>query len=213
MYKKQKLLLVEDQACFALSLKTFLSNYANDIKVVGIAENGKIGSALADKRKPDVILMDGISAVKAIKPAHPDIKIVMLSTYDEDEFVREALLAGASGYLLKDTSPTELIISIRALSTGITLISPDIARDLVRKKYVDHKKENGEHNMRYLDELTKQERETFALLATGYNNDQIAEKLHISLRTVRNRVSTIYSKLDVKDRFEIIQLANRLRPL
>ena len=67
--------------------------------------------------------------------------------------------------------------------------------------------------MRYLDELTKQERETFALLATGYNNDQIAEKLHISLRTVRNRVSTIYSKLDVKDRFEIIQLANRLRPL
>ena len=214
MYKKQKLLLVEDQACFALSLKTFLSNYANDIKVVGIAENGKIGSALADKLKPDVMpVIDGISAVKAIKPAHPDIKIVMLSTYDEDEFVREALLAGASGYLLKDTSPTELIISIRALSTGITLISPDIARDLVRKKYVDHKKENGEHNMRYLDELTKQERETFALLATGYNNDQIAEKLHISLRTVRNRVSTIYSKLDVKDRFEIIQLANRLRPL
>lgn len=220
MYKKQKLLLVEDQACFALSLKTFLTNYATDIKVVGIAENGKIGSVLADKLKPDVILMDvrmpvmdGISAVKAIKPAHPDIKIVMLSTYDEDEFVREALLAGASGYLLKDTSPTELIISIRALSTGITLISPDIARDLVRKKYVDHKKENGEHNMRYLDELTKQERETFALLATGYNNDQIAEKLHISLRTVRNRVSTIYSKLDVKDRFEIIQLANRLRPL
>ena len=80
MYKKQKLLLVEDQACFALSLKTFLTNYANDIKVVGIAENGKIGSALADKLKPDVILMDvrmpvmdGISAVKAIKPAHPDI--------------------------------------------------------------------------------------------------------------------------------------------
>jgi len=218
-HKKQQILLVEDHFCFAVGLKTFLTNYAQDMEVIGIAENGQKGVEMAKELKPDIILMDvrmpvmdGISAVKIIKKDFPNIKIVMLSTYDEDEFVREAILSGASGYLLKDTSPTELIISIRALNTGITLISPDIAKDLVRQKYVEQTPYD-KRQTEWLSVLTRREREIFALLATGHDNEQIAETLHISLRTVRNQVSIIYAKLEVKDRFEIIQLANCLRPV
>lgn len=136
----------------------------------------------------------------------------MLSTYQEEELVREALLAGAAGYLLKDISPTELIISIRALNSGIMQISPEIAKSLVQKKYVDEgEKEQNEEAFKWLNTLTKREREIFALLATGADNDQIAEKLNLSLQTVRNHISTIYSKLEVKNRFEIIRLANKLK--
>ena len=219
-HKKQKILLVEDHFCFAIGLKTFLTNYAQDLEVIGIADNGQKGVEMTKELKPDIILMDvrmpvmdGISAVKIIKADFPNVKIVMLSTYDEDEFVREAILSGASGYLLKDTSPTELIISIRALNTGITLISPDIAKDLVRQKYIEQKRPYDKRQTEWLSVLTRREREIFALLATGHDNEQIAETLHISLRTVRNQVSIIYAKLEVKDRFEIIQLANRLRPV
>ncbi|WP_428768792.1 response regulator transcription factor [Treponema sp. HNW] len=218
-HKKQKILLVEDQFCFAVGLKTFLTNYAQDLEVIGIADNGQKGVEMTKELEPDIILMDvrmpvmdGISAVKIIKKDFPNIRIVMLSTYDEDEFVREAILSGASGYLLKDTSPTELIISIRALNTGITLISPDIAKDLVRQKYIE-RSPYDKRQTEWLSVLTRREREIFALLATGHDNEQIAETLHISLRTVRNQVSIIYAKLEVKDRFEIIQLANRLRPV
>ncbi|MCQ2982579.1 MAG: response regulator transcription factor [Treponemataceae bacterium] len=216
---KTKVLLGEDQALFAESLKTFLNNYAEDMTVLGIAPNGKVAVEMTKELSPDVILMDvrmpvmdGIQAVRAIKEFRPDIKIIMLSTYHEDEFVRDALMAGASGYLLKDISPTELIISIRALNSGILQISPEIIKNLVQQKYVEpvpEKKATPE--LEWLDTLTKREREIFALLVTGADNDQIAEELHLAEQTVRNQISTIYSKLGVKNRFEIIQLANKVR--
>ena len=219
--KQTKVLLGEDQALFAESLKTFLNNYAQDMDVVGIAPNGKEAVSMTKLLQPDVILMDvrmpvmdGIAAVKAIKPQFPATKIIMLSTYHEEEFVREALLAGASGYLLKDISPTELIISIRALNSGSMQISPEIARSLVQKKYVEESpaKADAAHEKQFewLNTLTKREREIFALLVTGADNDQIAGKLNLAVQTVRNQISIIYSKLEVKNRFEIIQLANRL---
>ena len=137
----------------------------------------------------------------------------MLSTYDEDEYVRSALLSGASGYLLKDISPTELIISIRALNAGTLQISPSIAQKLIQNTYVEAENTSQTSNMdfnkfEWLNTLTKREREVFTLIATGHDNEEIAEKLDLALQTVRNQVSTIYSKLGVKDRFEIIRLAN-----
>lgn len=218
--KKTRVLLAEDQALFAQSLQVFLSNYAkDDIEVIGIAANGQIAVEMCRELCADVILMDvrmpvmdGIQAVKTIKAQNSTVKILMLSTYHEEELVREALLAGATGYLLKDISPTELIISIRALNSGIMQISPEIAKSLVQKKYVDEgEKEQNEEAFKWLNTLTKREREIFALLATGADNDQIAEKLNLSLQTVRNHISTIYSKLEVKNRFEIIRLANKLK--
>lgn len=213
-----RVLLGEDQALFAESLKTFLNNYAPDMEVIGIAANGKIAVEMTRELQPDVILMDvrmpvmdGIHAVREIKDEFADIKIIMLSTYQEDEFVREALMAGASGYLLKDISPTELIISIRALKSGILQISPEIARNLIQRQYVEEDPVDSiEPQLEWLKTLTKREREIFALLVTGADNDQIAEKLNLAVQTVRNQISTIYSKLGVKNRFEIIQLANRI---
>jgi len=227
--EKLKILLADDQGLFAESLKTFLNNYAEDMIVAGIARNGKEAVSMAADLKPDIILMDirmpemdGVEAVRQIKPRFPDIRIIMLSTYKEDALVRSALLAGANGYLLKDISPTELIIAIRSLKSGVVQISPELAQNLVQARYntrarkplrisaQDSMAEGEKDTFEYLEELTNREREIFTLIATGYDNDQIAEKLNLAEQTVRNQVSTIYSKLGVKDRFEIIRLANRI---
>ena len=220
--KNLKLMLVDDQKMFAESLKMFLTNYAQDMDVIAIAANGKeaVDSIAEMYDLPDIILMDvrmpvmdGVEAVGVIKKRWPDIKIIMLSTYDEDMYVRQALLYGASGYLLKDISPTELILSIRALNSGMIQISPAIAQSLLKKTYIDNPEfsvKGESKSFEYLKTLTTREREIFTLLATGHDNDQIASELGLSAQTVRNHVSTIYSKLGVKDRFEIIQLANKI---
>ncbi|MCR5764201.1 MAG: response regulator transcription factor [Treponema sp.] len=218
---KLNLLLVDDQRMFAESLKIYLTNYAEEVDIIGICSNGKEACDFVDNDEPDIILMDvhmpemdGVEAVAKIKAKHPSVKIIMLSTYDEDESVRSALINGASGYLLKDISPTELIVSIRALNSGMIQISPSIAKNLIQSTYVEKKHVESDKEMDdkfpWFDTLTEREREIFALLATGKDNQQISEELCISPQTVRNRVSTIYSKLEVKDRFEIIQLANKL---
>jgi len=219
MDKKIQVLLVDDHQLFAQSLKMLIKNYAKDMEVVGIATDGTEAIDMARQLKPDVILMDvymqkmsGVRATRCIINELPHTKIIMLSTYDEDDNVREALLSGASGYLLKDISPTELIISIRALQSGMIQVSPTIARSLVQKHYVDDTKDSFSskiEKMPWYQTLSKREREIFALIATGYDNNKIAEALNISEQTVRNQVSTIYSKLGVRDRFEIIRLANQ----
>lgn len=226
---KLKILLVDDQSLFAESLCTSLKHYAEDMIVTGIAHNGKEALVMTAKHRPDVILMDirmpemdGVEAVRKIKPKYPNIHIIMLSTYNEDMLVRSALSAGASGYLLKDISPTELIAAIRALNSGIMQISPEIVRQLVQDRYSPAAapaedeaaaSQDGidENSFEWLDSLTHREREIFTLLVLGYDNEQIAEKFDLALQTVRNQVSTIYSKLGVKNRFEIIRLANKAR--
>jgi DNA-binding NarL/FixJ family response regulator len=229
MDEKLKILLADDQSLITESLRTFLFNYAEDMTVVGIAANGKEALALAGELRPDIILMDvlmpemnGVEAARLIKEKQSGIKIIMLSTYAEDEYVRSALLAGASGYLLKDISPTELITALRALRNNVIQISPEIARNMVQQKYNYEEKpaddpaanaRGGDANIKkalpWFETLTKREREIFTLMATGYDNERIAAKLFIAPQTVKNNVSVIYSKLGVKDRFEIIRLANK----
>jgi DNA-binding NarL/FixJ family response regulator len=228
MEDKMRIMLADDQTLITESLSTFLTNYAEDMVVVGIATNGKQAVSMADEQNPDIILMDvlmpvinGVEAARTIKTKHPEIKIIMLSTYDDDEYVRAALLAGSSGYLLKDISPTELIATIRALKNNVIQISPEIAKHLVQQKYnnedeaadeaIDDKKyiAGVSASLPWLKTLTRREREIFTLLATGFDNDQIADKLCLALQTVKNHISIIYSKLEVKDRFEIIRLANK----
>ncbi len=223
-----RVMLVDDQPLFAQSLRTFLENYADDIEVVGVAENGskavelalELSKADGGVRTPDIVLMDvhmpvmnGVEATRRLREYLPDTKIIMLSTYDEDEYVREALTHGASGYLLKDISPTELIAAIRALRGGVMQISPQIAAKLVHQLYDDTKPKADEiaRKFEWFETLTKREREIFALIATGKDNAGIAAALGIVEQTARNHVSLIYSKLGVKDRFEIIQLANEIR--
>ncbi|MDR0374902.1 MAG: response regulator transcription factor [Treponema sp.] len=225
MESKIKILLADDQTLITESLNTFLSNYAEDMTVVGAAANGKEAIAIAEKERPDIILMDvlmpemgGIEAVGFIKNKYPEIKIVMLSTYDEDEYVRASILAGASGYLLKAISPTELITVIRALKNNVIQISPEIARKMVRQKYSGKEIIDADGGadapgikevLPWLKTLTSREREIFTYITIGYENEEIAKKLNLAPQTVKNHVSAIYSKLGVKNRFEIIRLANK----
>ena len=215
-----QILLVDDQSLFVESLKASLQTYVDDIKVVGIAKNGVEAVLMATELAPEIILMDvhmpemnGVEATIKIREANDKIKIIMLSTYDEDEYVREALLHGAVGYLLKDISPTELIAAIRALQSGIVQISPQIASKLIKQMYdeTSPKYEESRKRFEWFETLTGREKEIFGLIATGYDNKQIAERLSLAEQTVRNNISSIYSKLEVKDRFEIIQLANKIQ--
>lgn len=218
--QKIKVLLVDDQALFAMSLKTFLENYAEDIEIVGIATNGREALSLAQETRPDVVLMDiympvmnGVEATKEFKARMPQTKIIVLSTYDEDEYVQDALANGASGYLLKDISPTELIAAIRALRGGVMQISPQIVAKLFQRVYQGAMPKAAEIDKKFewFETLTLREKEIFGLIAVGLDNDGIARKLSIAEQTVRNHVSSIYSKLGVHDRFEIIQRANQLK--
>jgi len=215
-----KVLLVDDQILFTTGLTTFLENYATDIKVVGTAKNGQEAIELAKTTQPEIVLMDiympvmnGVEATKQLKSLMPDIKIIMLSTYDEDGYIKDALANGASGYLLKDISPTELIAAIRALRSGVVQISPQILLKLFQRMYQEGIPKTIEIGKKFewFETLTQREKEIFGLIAIGIDNEGIATKLNIAEQTVRNHVSIIYSKLGVHDRFEIIQLANQLK--
>ncbi|HKM07936.1 MAG TPA: response regulator transcription factor [Sphaerochaeta sp.] len=214
-----RILLVDDQPLFVESLKMSLQGYVDDLIVVGIAKTGQASITMALELQPEVILMDvhlpdmnGVLATKRILEQNPTIKIIMLSTYDEDEFVREALRVGACGYLLKDISPTELIAAIRAIHTGLVQISPKVAAKLINTMYngTSPKIPEVADQFEWFDTLTDREKEMFGLIATGFDNQQIADKLNLAEQTVRNNISMIYSKLEVKDRFEIIRLANKI---
>ncbi|HTO21405.1 MAG TPA: response regulator transcription factor [Spirochaetia bacterium] len=216
--EKIRLLIVDDQVLFLESLSTFLRNYAADIDVVGLARNGAEALEKAAALHPDIVLMDvhmpvmdGVEATGKLIAAHPGIRILILSTYDVDEYVRRALKLGAAGYLLKDISPTELIASIRALKGGAVQISPQVVAKLMNSVLSEEGSAEREIRLDWLESLTRREREVFALIARGCDNAQISEELHMAEHTVRNHVSMIYSKLGVQDRFQIIQLANKIR--
>ena len=216
--EKIRLLIVDDQVLFLESLSTFLRNYAADIDVVGLARNGAEALEKATALHPDIVLMDvhmpvmdGVEATGKLIAAHPGIRILILSTYDVDEYVRRALKLGAAGYLLKDISPTELIASIRALKGGAVQISPQVVAKLMDSVLREEPAKEREIRLDWLDSLTRREKEVFALIARGCDNAQIAGELHMAEHTVRNHVSMIYSKLGVQDRFQIIQLANKIR--
>jgi DNA-binding NarL/FixJ family response regulator len=216
--EKIRLLIVDDQVLFLESLSTFLRNYAADIEVVGLARNGAEALEKAAALHPDIVLMDvhmpvmdGVEATGKLIAAHPRIRILILSTYDVDEYVRRALKLGAAGYLLKDISPTELIASIRALKAGAIQISPQVVAKLMSSVLSEEPSAERQIRLDWLDSLTRREKEVFTLIARGCDNAQIAEELHMAEHTVRNHVSMIYSKLGVQDRFQIIQLANKIR--
>ena len=185
-----RVLIADDQRLFLESLSTCLRNYAEDIEVVGLAENGEEAFQRAMELRPDVILMDvhmpvvdGVEATRRIKEKLSDTRIIILSTYDEDEYVRKALKLGAAGYLLKDISPTELIACIRALKRER---SPDLAEGrcpahgAASWRTSLRPRGGSRSSFEWFDSLTSREREVFSLIARGCDNGQIAETLHIA---------------------------------
>ncbi len=215
MGDKIRVLLADDQKLFTESIRTLIESYAEDIEIVAVATNGAEAVKLAQRFKPQVILMDvrmpemnGVEATRRILAEFPSTRIMILSTFDEDEYVREALHLGAAGYLLKDISPAELIASIRAIKEGAVQISPSVATKLVDQLY--RREGAAPAQLEWYDALSQREKEICAMIAKGHGNKQIARELSIAEQTVRNHVSSIYSKLGIKDRFQIIQLANKL---
>ena len=207
-----RVLLADDQALVRAGFRALL-DAQDDLDVVGEAGDGAEAVALARRAKPDVVLMDirmpgmdGLEATRAIaaEPALSDVHVVIVTTFDLDEYVFDALRAGASGFLVKDTDPAELVQAVRVAATGEALLSPSITRKLIAEFAQRAKAPPAADG---LDELTEREREIMALVGTGLSNDQIAARLVVSPATVKTHVSRAMVKLGCRDRAQLVVLA------
>lgn len=207
MDKKIRVMIVDDHAVVRSGLSAFLS--ANlDLELVGEAENGEQAVVRAGLLQPDVMLMDlmmpvmdGVSAIRAIKNKHPGVQIVALTSFQEDELVQNALRAGAVGYLMKNVTARELAAAIRAAKDGKMTLSPEAAQSLVR----------ANQQAQETEALTEREREVLKLMVEGLNNAEIAERLVVSLSTVKYHISNILMKLGVDNRVAAVSMAIQKR--
>jgi Response regulator containing a CheY-like receiver domain and an HTH DNA-binding domain len=213
--ERLRIVMADDQTLFIESLKSVIETRSDDIEVVGVAQDGKRAVELVSRLKPDIALldvrmpvMDGVEATSIIRDRNPETQVVILTTYDDEVYVHDALSKGAVGYLLKETQPSNLIMCLRAVKEGSVMISPAIAKKLVRQLDL-RPRDAGEGAAPWLDALSKREKEVLLLLAQGLSNQGISERLCIEEQTVRNHVSMIYSKIGVHDRIELMLLVNR----
>ncbi len=204
-----KILLCDDQLVIRDGLEMLL-NLEKDFQVVGAAQDGVEAVEITMQNQPDLILMDlrmpimnGIEATREIHAKFPAIKILVLTTYDDDEWVFDAIRAGASGYLLKDTSRQKIVEAIRGTMEGKSFIDPAIATKLLNH----FSNKQTQPTSMLADKLTKRELDVLRLIAKGVNNNDIANQLHLSEGTVRNRVSVILEKLNVSDRTQAALIA------
>jgi NarL family two-component system response regulator LiaR len=194
-------LIVDDHGVVRQGLQTYL-DLMDDIEVVGQAENGIEAIAQTLRLRPDIVLMDlmmpemdGIEATRQIGSLNPSTKVIVLSSFSEDDKVFSAIRAGASGYLLKDISSTELANAIRAVHKGDPQLHPEIAKKLMNQ-FVDLESDTGIGS----EDLTPREIEVLRLIAEGMNNTELAQALFISEKTAKTHVHNILSKLNLADR-------------
>ena len=206
-----RVLICDDQNIVCEGLRAILST-ATDIEVVGVANNGAEALEMIPQKNPDLVLMDlkmpemnGIQATRLIRERHTAIHVLVLTTYDLDEWVFDAIRNGAAGYLLKDTPREELIRAIKGTVSGKTHVDPEVAG-----KLFSHIAQGiTQPDSTLFAKLSDRELDVLRLVARGYNNTTIAEKLFLSEGTVRNYVSTIFTKLGVTDRTQAAILALR----
>lgn len=211
-----KILIVDDQSLFREALKTLL-NASNEFEIVGDASNGEEALRMVLQHSPDVVLMDlrmpimdGVEATRRILQMNKPTKVIVLTTFDDDENVFEALRAGAVGYLLKDVSSEKLYEAIKAANQGEYFLLPSITAKVV-SEFSRISKPATKHQDAFLpDPLSPREIEIIRLVATGASNKEIAEKLVISEGTVKNHLSSILSKLSVRDRMQAVLKAKEL---
>jgi DNA-binding NarL/FixJ family response regulator len=207
-----RVLLVDDQALFREALNTLLS-VQPDLEVVGEASNGEEALQMAHALKPDVILMDlqmpvldGVAVTKRLQVELPQVRVIALTTFDDDEFVFEGLRAGAIGYLLKDTPSQKLIEAIQLAARGESFLQPSIARKVIAE-FARHASPVP-HPLS--EALTGRETDILRLLAQGLSNREIGEKLFLTEGTVKNHVTSILGKLGVRDRMQAALRAKEL---
>jgi DNA-binding NarL/FixJ family response regulator len=204
--------IADDQPLVRAGFATMVS-YADDLELVGEAGNGADAVALAKRARPDVFLMDirmpgldGLEATRQIT-GDPDLtgtRIIMLTTFDLDDYVHQALRNGASGFLLKDARPEDILNAVRIVAAGEALLAPSVTRRLIERFTTTPP---AAHPPAELTQLTEREHEVLALVARGRSNAEIADELYISLFTAKTHVSRILTKLHARDRAQLVMLA------
>ncbi|HEY1093512.1 MAG TPA: response regulator transcription factor [Glycomyces sp.] len=205
-----RVLIADDQALVRGSFRLLVDS-APDLAVVGEAGSGGEALALASSTRADVVVMDvrmpgmdGIEATRRITadPALSEVRVLVLTTFDLDEYVHAALRAGASGFLLKDAPPTTLLTGIRAVAAGEGILAPTATRRLIEEYSL--RPEAGSVAGRRLDTLTEREREVLVLIAAGLSNTELAARLFISMATVKTHISRLLAKLHARDRAQLV---------
>jgi DNA-binding NarL/FixJ family response regulator len=206
MTQPLRVVLADDQALIRAGFKAFLE--ARDIQVVGQAADGIEAVEIACHTKPDVVLMDirmprldGVEATRRL----PDQRVLIVTTYELDEYVIEALRAGAAGFILKDAPPEELVQAVRVVAAGDSLLAPSVTRRLLEQ--VASRLPAPPARPPELEELTPREHEILLLIARGRSNAEIAQELFLSELTVKTHVSHILNKLNLRDRVQVVILA------
>jgi DNA-binding NarL/FixJ family response regulator len=205
--------VADDQALVRAGFRV-LVNSASDLEVVGEASDGIEALELVEATRPNVVLMDvrmprmdGLEATRQIVKSQgaAGTRVLMVTTFDLDEYIFDALRFGASGFVLKDTPPEELLAAIRVIAQGDSLLAPSVTRRLIAEfasRPADQPSESG-----MLDSLTEREREVLTAIGKGYSNAEIAEALSMSLGTAKTHVSRILAKLDARDRTQLVVIA------
>jgi len=206
---KIRILIADDHTLVRDGIRSILED-ESDIEVIGEAEDGRTAVKLSRQLEPDVVVMDiampllnGLEATRQIKRNHSNIKVLILTMHDNEEYIRKVLASGAAGYILKDAAAKELINAIRTVRKGEAILSPAITR-LVIEDYLRWGELDKQDSS---NRLTPREREVLQLIAEGYTNKQMADILCISIKTVQAHRSNLMNKLDLHDRGELIKYA------
>jgi DNA-binding NarL/FixJ family response regulator len=210
-----KVLLVDDELLVRAGLR-FILESAADLQIVGEAEDGHQAVAEAARTSPDVVLMDirmphtdGLTATQAVRELADPPAVIVLTTFDSDEYIFPALEAGACGFLLKDTSPHELIQAVRLAYAGDAILSPQVTRRLIHRLTTGHSTRRRRDARVRVDALTPREREVLTAVGRGRSNAEIAAELHMSEATVKSHVSHLFDKLAVTNRVQVAIAAYR----
>jgi len=209
---KIKILVVDDHAIVREGVRMILAK-ESDLEVVGEAGDGQQALELTERVRPDVVIMDismpgmgGIEATQTVRARHPEVQVLALTMHEDESYVFQLLRAGAAGYVLKRAAAQDLVQAVRASAKGEAFLYPSVARKVV-EDYL-RRVETGEERARY-DGLTTREKEILTLIAQGLSNQQIAEKLFISIKTVQTHRAHILEKLGLHDRTELVRYAIR----
>ena len=208
-----RVLVADDQALVRGSFR-LLVDTAPDLQVIGEAATGAEAVQIATREKPDVLLMDirmpvmdGIEATQRITQSGQTagVRVLILTTFDLDDYVYGALRAGASGFLLKDTPPADLLTAIRVIAAGDALLAPAVTRRLIAE--FTRRPQPGQHPVTALDGVTDREREVLTLIGRGLSNAEIAQALHITMATAKTHISRLLAKLGARDRAQLVIVA------
>ena len=207
--RKIRILLADDHTILRDGIRALLEDQ-QDIEVIGEAEDGQSAVKLAAQLDPDIVIMDiampllnGLEATRHIRRDSPQVKVLILTMHENEEYIRQVLAAGAFGYVLKDAAARDLLGAIRAVYNGEAVLSPAVTRLVIE----DYLRWGDIQPMDASNELTSREREVLQLIAEGYTNKEIAEILCLSIKTIQSHRTNLMSKLDLHDRGDLIKYA------